>query len=183
MLDGLAFEGVIRAVLLVENLGAWRDLSPPPGWLLAHVPGWDTATVGHMLDRIAGVPVVHFGDLDPNGVRIMLHLRRRVPNLKWFLPEFWFELVDVCGLPTRWPEDLDLDFAPVPVRDLAARALARAGAHRLRSSHARCAEGGLGRRSARRTVAVIGTKTVRSPSAMKAGLRGFIDELLVDYPH
>jgi len=45
--------------------------------------------------------------------------------LKWFLPEFWFELVDVCGLPTRWPEDLDLDldFALAPVRALAARGL------------------------------------------------------------
>ncbi len=123
LLDGLAFEGAIRAVLLVENLGAWRDLSPPPGWLLAHVPGWDTATVGHLLDRIEGIPVVHFGDLDPNGVRIMLHLRRRAPNLKWFLPEFWFELVDRCGLQTTWPQDLDLDFAPAPVRELAARGL------------------------------------------------------------
>jgi len=123
LLDGLAFDGVIRAVLLVENLGAWRDLSPPPGWLLAHVPGWDTVTVGHLLDRIEGVSVVHFGDLDPNGVRIMLHLRKRAPNLKWFLPEFWFELVDLCGLPTTWPKDLDLDFAPAPVRALAARGL------------------------------------------------------------
>lgn len=123
LLDGLAFEGAIRAVLLVENLGAWRDLSPPPGWMLAHVPGWDTATVGNMLDRIEGIPVVHFGDIDPNGVRIFLHLRRRTPNLKWFLPEFWFERVDVCGLPTTWPQDLDLNFAPAPVRALAARGL------------------------------------------------------------
>lgn len=123
LLDGLVFEGAIRAVLLVENLGAWRDLSPPPGWLLAHVPGWDTATVGHLLDRIEGIPLVHFGDLDPNGVRIMLHLRRRAPNLKWFLPEFWFELLDTCGLQTTWPQDLDLDFAPVQVRALAARGL------------------------------------------------------------
>jgi hypothetical protein len=76
-----------------------------------------------LLDRIEGIPVVHFGDLDPNGVRIFLHLRRRASNLKWFLPEFWFELVDVCGLPTTWPQDLDLDFAPAPVRALAARGL------------------------------------------------------------
>jgi len=54
----LVFAGAIRAVLLVENLGAWRDLCPAPGWLLAHVPGWDTAIVGYMLDRIEGVPVV-----------------------------------------------------------------------------------------------------------------------------
>ncbi len=123
LLDGLAFDGTIRAVLLVENLGAWRDLSPPPRWLLAHVPGWDTATVGHLLDRVEGIPVVHFGDVDPNGVRIMLHLRRRAPNLKWFLPEFWFELAEACGLRAMWPQDIDLDFAPAQVRALAARGL------------------------------------------------------------
>lgn len=123
LLDGLAFDGTIRAVLLVENLGAWRDLSPPPRWLLVHVPGWDTATVGHLLDRIAGIPVVHFGDVDPNGVRIMLHLRRRAPNLKWFLPEFWFELAEACELRAMWPQDIDLDFAPAQVRALAARGL------------------------------------------------------------
>ena len=123
LLDGLVFDGTIRAMLLVENLGAWRDLSPPPCWLLAHVPGWDTATVGHLLDRIEGIPVLHFGDVDPNGVRIMVHLRRRAPNLKWFLPDFWFELADTCGLRARWPEDIDLDFAPARVRALAARGL------------------------------------------------------------
>lgn len=122
-LDGLVFEGTLRAVLLVENLGAWRDLSPPPGWMLAHVPGWDTATVGHLLDRIEGIPIVHFGDVDPNGVRIMLHLRRRAPHLKWLLPEFWFELADVWGLPATWPQDLDLGFAPARVRELAMRGL------------------------------------------------------------
>lgn len=122
-LDGLRFEGAIRAVLLVENLGAWRDLPAPSGWLLVHVPGWDTATVGHLLDRVTGIPVVHFGDLDPNGVRILLHLRQRVPDLKWFLPDFWFESVDSRGRPATWPADLDLDFAPQPVRALAARGL------------------------------------------------------------
>ena len=123
LLDGLVFDGTIRAMLLVENLGAWRDLSPPSCWLLAHVPGWDTATVGHLLDRIEGIPVLHFGDVDPNGVRIMVHLRRRAPNLKWFLPDFWFELADACGLRAMWPEDMDLDFAPPRVRALAARGL------------------------------------------------------------
>jgi hypothetical protein len=123
LLDGLVFEGAIRAVLLVENLGAWRDLCPPPGWLLAHVPGWDTATVGHLLDRVSGIPVVHFGDLDPNGVRIMLHLRERAPHLKWLVPDFWFELANTGALRTRWPEDLNLDFAPAQVLELATRGL------------------------------------------------------------
>lgn len=123
LLDGLAFEGTIRAVLLVENLGAWRDLPALPGWLLAHVPGWDTATVGHLLDRIEGIPVVHFGDVDPNGLRIMLHLRERAPNLKWFIPEFWFELADAYGLRATWPQDLALEYAPARVRELAERGL------------------------------------------------------------
>ena len=123
LLDGLALEGTVRAVLLVENLGAWRDLPPPPGWLLAYVPGWDTATVGHLLDRLSAIPVVHFGDLDPNGVRIMLHLRGRAPHLQWFVPDFWFELADTCALRAKWPQDLNLDFAPAQVRDLATRGL------------------------------------------------------------
>lgn len=123
LLDGLTFDGTIRAVLFVENLGAWRDLSPPPDWLLAHVPGWDTATAVHLIERIEGIPVVHFGDLDPNGVRIMLHLRRRAPHLKWFVPDFWFDLADTCGLRATWPQDLDLDLAPAQVRNLASRGL------------------------------------------------------------
>ena len=111
------------AVLLVENLGAWRDLPAPPDWLLVHVPGWDTATAGHLLDRVIGVPIIHFGDLDPNGVRILLSLRRRVPDLKWFLPDFWLRSADSRGLRGGWPPDLDLDFAPRPVREMAARGI------------------------------------------------------------
>ena len=122
-LDGLVFDGAIRAALLVENLGAWRDLPAPPGWLLAHVPGWDTATAGHLLAGLTAIPVIHFGDLDPNGVRILLHLRRRAPGLKWFLPDFWFERLEEFGLRATWPADIDLDFAPTQVRDLAARGL------------------------------------------------------------
>ncbi len=123
LLGGLTFEGNVRAILLIENLGAWRDLPSPPNWLLAYVPGWDTATVGLLLDRIEGIPVMHFGDIDPNGVRIMLHLRKRVPNLRWFLPEFWFDLAKLSGLRAPWPQDLDLDFAPARVRELAAHGL------------------------------------------------------------
>ncbi len=122
-LDGLELVGNLRAVLLVENLGAWRDLPAPAGWLLAHVPGWDTATVAHLLGQVAGVPAVHFGDIDPNGVRIYRHLCERRPDLRWFIPGFWSELVDSHGLRAPWPSDLDLGAAPPLVRDLAARGL------------------------------------------------------------
>jgi len=90
-LDGLILWGAMRAVLLVENLGAWRDMPRPPGWLLAHVPGWETTTARLLLEVCRGTPVLHFGDLDPNGVRIFGHLRRYVPDLRWFLPAFWFD--------------------------------------------------------------------------------------------
>lgn len=122
-LNGVSFDGEISALLLVENLGAWRDLEVPHGWMVAHVPGWDTSTVGHLLDRLQHIPVVHFGDLDPNGIRIFLHLRRRAPKIRWFLPDFWFELIDSAGLRTEWPEELDLTFAPAKVQMLASRGL------------------------------------------------------------
>ena len=122
-LEDLRLDGVIRAVLFVENLGAWRDLPALPGWLFAHVPGWDTATAARLLDRVAHVPVVHFGDLDPNGVRICQHLRARRPDLHWFVPPFYADLIESHGQTASWPDDLDLGDAPALVRELAKRGL------------------------------------------------------------
>jgi hypothetical protein len=122
--DGLALEGWIRAALFVENLGAWRDLPELDGWLLAHVPGWDTATVVQFLGCLGRqIPVIHFGDLDPNGVRIFLHLRERWRDLRWFVPSFWQESIESKGLRGPWPSDLDLREAPALVRNLAKREL------------------------------------------------------------
>ncbi|WP_175760742.1 Wadjet anti-phage system protein JetD domain-containing protein [Burkholderia ambifaria] len=123
-LDGFAFEGPLRAVLLVENRGAWRDLPELDGWLVAHVPGWDTTTVVHLLARVdPETPIVHFGDLDPNGVRIFLRLRDHRPNLKWFIPDFWTECVEPRPLKRSWPAKLDLSEAPKLVKNLARKRL------------------------------------------------------------
>jgi hypothetical protein len=121
--EGLTLEGTIRAVLLVENLGAWRDLPDLDGWILVHVPGWDTPTVGLLLDGLRDVPVVHFGDLDPNGVRILQHLRTMRSDIRWFVPSFWGESVASRGQSGTWPEDLDLRGAPELVQRLAAQGL------------------------------------------------------------
>lgn len=86
-------------------------------------PGWDTATVARLLERLLHVPLIHFGDLDPNGVRILRHLRALRSDLRWFVPEFWTELVETKGLPGVWPDDLDLGEAPALVRELASRGL------------------------------------------------------------
>lgn len=120
---GLELEGPVRAALLVENLGAFCDLAPLPGWLFAHVAGWDTATVARLLERLAHVSVIHFGDLDPNGVRIFQHLRGLRRDLRWFVPPFWEELVEAKGLCGEWLDDLDLRDAPELVQRLARQAL------------------------------------------------------------
>ena len=119
LLDGTVLEGSMSAVLLVENLGPYQDIDPPEGWLVVHVPGWNTATVRLFLDQLRHVPVVHFGDLDPAGVRIMQHLRRAYPDLKWAVPDFWGEYVEKRALRGVWPENLDLTDAPPLVLELA----------------------------------------------------------------
>jgi hypothetical protein len=122
-LDGVALDGAPRAVLLVENLGAWRDLSAPDGWLVAHAPGWDTVTALHLLACFPAVPALHFGDLDPNGVRIYRHLRAHRPELRWLVPDLWVELIESHGRRGAWPADLDVDDAPPLVRALARQGL------------------------------------------------------------
>ncbi|MEZ6188718.1 MAG: DUF2220 family protein [Planctomycetota bacterium] len=119
--DGTRLAGTAPdALLLVENKGTFVDLDAPDGFLVAHVPGWDTATVRLLIAQLPGVPVLHFGDLDPNGVRIVRHLRELAPGLTWVVPEFWEEDVEARGLVRAWPADLDLSGEPALVQRLAA---------------------------------------------------------------
>lgn len=108
-----------KAVLLVENLGPYLDICPPDGWLVAHVPGWNTATFRLLLNQLSRVPLVHFGDLDPNGVRIAMHLRSVRSDIKWAIPQFWKEYVQKRGQRLTWPDSMRLDNAPPLVRELA----------------------------------------------------------------
>lgn len=123
LLDGTTLVGDVAAALLVENLGPYLDLSPPEGWLVVHVPGWDTATVRLFLTQLADLPIVLFGDLDPAGVRIARHLREIHKGLTWIVPEFWSEYVDKRALPGKWPDDMNLSDAPLLVRELGRRDL------------------------------------------------------------
>jgi hypothetical protein len=109
---GLELDGPIRAVLLVENLGAFCDLPALDGWLVVHVAGWDTATVARLVSRLSHVPALHFGDLDPNGVRIFQHLRALRADLRWFVPAFWEEYIENTAMPATWPLDLHVRDAP-----------------------------------------------------------------------
>ncbi len=87
--------------------------------MVAHVPGWNTATIRMLFAALPAVPVVHFGDLDPNGVRIVAHLQALRPDLIWAVPDFWEEQISLRGQKRDWPHDLDLDGVPALVRRLA----------------------------------------------------------------
>ncbi len=118
--DGTTLEGTLpKALLLAENVGFYIDVPVPDGWMVAHVPGWNTATIRRLLDTLAAVPVVHFGDLDPNGVRIVAHLQQMRPDLIWAVPDFWEEQISLRGQKKTWPAELDLTRAPALVQRLA----------------------------------------------------------------
>lgn len=103
----------------MENRGPYLDVHPPENWLVAHVPGWNTATLRLLLEQLTGTPVAHFGDLDPNGVRIAAHLRSIHPDIRWVVPDFWREYVQKRGRRLTWPDSLRLENAPSLVRELA----------------------------------------------------------------
>jgi len=122
--DGTVLCGILpRALLLSENVGFYIDVPPPEGWAVVHVPGWNTSTTRLLLSALPTVPVVHFGDLDPNGVRIVAHLQLIRPDLVWAVPDFWEEQIPLRGQKKDWPPDLDLNGVPALVKRLAAERL------------------------------------------------------------
>lgn len=104
LLAGTYFGGVLpRCLLTVENLGPYLDINVPADCLVAHVPGWNTRTIRMVFDLLPAVTCLHFGDLDPNGVRIIRHLRELRPMIKWLVPEFWSAQITARGLKAEWP--------------------------------------------------------------------------------
>ncbi len=93
----------------VENQGAFVDAPLPAGMLLIHAPGWNSGLAGQVMARLpASVAWWHFGDLDPNGLRIGLSMRAagqpdRQPVL--WIPEVASQLLESHSLPrsTPWP--------------------------------------------------------------------------------
>jgi len=116
--DGLRIAGPIAGLLSVENLGPFQDLLPPEGWLVLHVAGWNTATTRRVLAQLAQVPLVHFGDLDPNGARIARHIATLHPDVHWAAPSFWEEHVPDRALRASWPSSEELDLSTAHGRDV-----------------------------------------------------------------
>ncbi len=122
--DGARLGGVPpRAVLTVENLGTFQDAAVPEDVLVLHVPGWNTRIARVVLQELGEVPVVHFGDLDPNGVAIVEHLRRWRPGIGWLVPDFWQEFIETRGQRKQWPETALPADAPEWVSELVEQGL------------------------------------------------------------
>ena len=117
--DGTRLTGVRpNAALLVENLGPYMDVPAPEDWMIIHVPGWNTVTAKQVLDQVEDIPILHFGDLDPQGAGIVSHLRKEFPRLRWVVPSFWSECVPDRAQKQPWPSNLDLTAAPSLVHEL-----------------------------------------------------------------
>lgn len=122
--DGAVLSGLRpRATLTVENLGAYIDATVPDDVLVVHIPGWNTRLAKMLLDPIGEVPIVHFGDLDPNGVAIVEHLRRWRGDVEWLVPAYWEELRGDHGLGRVWPKGPLPADTPEWVRELVADGL------------------------------------------------------------
>jgi len=94
LLDGVQPSGVLpKAIMTVENLGTFVDMPKPEGLLLIHQPGWNTPLSCQFMRLFA--PTIrrcHFGDLDPEGLDIYLHLlQRHDTTIRLFVPTFWRE--------------------------------------------------------------------------------------------
>ncbi|MDD2467707.1 MAG: DUF2220 family protein [Desulfobulbus sp.] len=94
LLDGVQPGGVLpRAIMTVENLGTFVDMPKPEELLLIHQPGWNTPLSCQFMRLFAPTSRrFHFGDLDPEGLDIYLHLlHRHDTTIRLFVPTFWRE--------------------------------------------------------------------------------------------
>lgn len=113
--DGLQVAGEPPVwIMTVENLGAYADLPAPPEALIVHQPGWNHRLARRFIALLPkAIPWWHFGDLDPEGIRIYESLvdlggvkdSSNTPRPCLFLPAWWADYLNTHGMPTvgTWP--------------------------------------------------------------------------------
>lgn len=94
-----------RAIVSIENKGAFVDFPIVATATLVFVPGDDVSSLRRVVSACATQPLAHFGDLDPKGVQIYRSLAQEMPILH-FVPSYVAEYIDThqqqCDAP--WPE-------------------------------------------------------------------------------
>lgn len=116
---GLRLTGVLPRVLLtVENVGPFVDVSVPDDWTIAHVPGWNIPPIAAFIKILPPNTIwCHWGDLDPQGVRILRSLRSIRSDLRWVCPPWWSD-VSPWQRPADWSDCLIHDDDPLLLRRL-----------------------------------------------------------------
>ena len=100
-------------IVTVENLGAFVDIKKPPKCLIVHTPGWNTTLTMRLIERLpASISWWHFGDIDPNGLKMGLLMGGK--NAGSRKPRVWIPRATQALLKSH---SLRLD-KPWPVSDL-----------------------------------------------------------------
>ncbi len=91
------------AILTCENLGAYMDVSVPPGVIVAYCPGNDRRGVTRLLALFPDTPWGHFGDLDQEGCLIAQRIAAEAQRpLRLYIPMFAQDLVAAgCVAPVN----------------------------------------------------------------------------------
>jgi hypothetical protein len=104
-----------KAVISIENKGAYVDFPIVPQATLLFLPGDNTSILRQVSSRMAGQPVIHFGDLDPAGIEIFETLLVEKFPVHHFVPSYVEEFVLTHAQPCKkpWPERDYSNFHPV----------------------------------------------------------------------
>ncbi len=121
---GVKFAGVMpRAILIVENTGAFKDLPKPEGLFMLLIPGWNSPLALQALKAFPSeIPVWHFGDLDVDGYRMYLKHEKELPQkVHWFIPSFMAEYLNKAEnlQGKKWPGFEEDSTIPLIVHRLA----------------------------------------------------------------
>lgn len=104
------FSGVLpKAMVTCENLGAYIDLPVHESIMVIYSPGKDIEAASNIIKRLPGVPWVHFGDLDPEGIVIAESIAQEVHRkINMFVPSFVMDYLPGQPVKTEWTHIPDL---------------------------------------------------------------------------
>lgn len=120
-ITGIAAPGA-RAIISIENKGAYVDFPAVPEAVLVFLPGDNISGLRQVASRMPGRPIIHFGDLDPAGIEIFEGLAAEKLPVRHFVPSYVEEFVLTHAQPCKnaWPARDYSKFHPV-VSKLASR--------------------------------------------------------------
>ena len=95
-----------RVLISIENKGAFVDFPSIPNATLLFLPGDNTAAMQLVLSHMPQHSLIHFGDLDPEGIQIYESLTSKEFALHQFVPSYVNEYLITHAQPckTPWPQ-------------------------------------------------------------------------------